>query len=551
MLFRSVTAGVGLLLIIPLLQVIGIAMGTGVSLVFTKQLLWFLKTLHLPLNLVSILLCYVLVITLVSLVSFTEEQLNARLQERYVHHLRATLHAQILQAKWPFLIRCKMSDLLHGITALVQSTMLCHHQLLILLNKALLVIVYTALAFMLSWKMTLAAIGCSVFLLSLMLPLHRLTSVSGARLLERNQSIFQAFYEQLGALKMIKSANFEAKFIEKGLSGSTTLISQTRYQSKITAASKLFYSFGSVLCFSFLLYVAIETVKLPVGSLLLLLFVFGRLLPLVSGLQQTYQLILRFLPSYCQLKALQNDCLAHREARQATDEPPKALKSAIVLKNVSFSYQPGTLPPVIKQVSLQIKKNTTTAIIGPSGAGKTTLTDLIVGLLEPTSGHIYIDEEVLTSANHHAWRKSLAYVTQDVFLFNASIRENLQLLCENATDACLWDALRKASAAEFVAGFTEGLDTLIGDRGVRLSGGEAQRIALARALLMKPQLLILDESTSSLDNHNIHIIQQALRRLHGEMTILIVSHQTAMHDFADQVIQMDTSIIEKGVCCVD
>ena len=165
----------------------------------------------------------------------------------------------------------------------------------------------------------------------------------------------------------------------------------------------------------------------------------------------------------------------------------------------------------------------------------------MVGLLEPTAGEIYIDQQRLDKHHTLAWRKSVAYVTQDIFLFNTTIRENLQLLCKDSADKALWAALESAAAAEFVAKLEEGLDTKIGDRGIRLSGGERQRIALARALLMKPQLLILDESTSSLDKETINNIQQALTLLHGKMTILIISHQIEMCDFADQKIRLPSN----------
>jgi ABC-type bacteriocin/lantibiotic exporter with double-glycine peptidase domain len=161
---------------------------------------------------------------------------------------------------------------------------------------------------------------------------------------------------------------------------------------------------------------------------------------------------------------------------------------------------------------------------------------LIVGLLTPTGGTIEIDQTELNAQNKLAWRKSIAYVTQENFLLNTSIRHNLQIFGKIKPDKVLWDALRSAAAEDFVTCLKDGLDTVIGDGKLSLSGGERQRIVLARALLTNPQLLVLDECTSSLDKQNIIIIQQALTKLRGKMTIIIVSHQLEMQQLADKKI---------------
>jgi ABC-type multidrug transport system fused ATPase/permease subunit len=188
-----------------------------------------------------------------------------------------------------------------------------------------------------------------------------------------------------------------------------------------------------------------------------------------------------------------------------------------------------------------------TAIVGRSGAGKSTLIDLLMGLITPESGDVQIDNIKLTGENLPNLRKSISYVSQDPFLFNATIRENLLIIEHNASDGEIWEALEFSAAADFVRELPNGLDTLIGDRGIKLSGGERQRLVLARAILRKPKILILDEATSALDTENESKIQEALERLKGSMTIVVIAHRLSTIRNADQVIVLDQGeIIQHG-----
>src|SRR5690625_1410551 len=180
-----------------------------------------------------------------------------------------------------------------------------------------------------------------------------------------------------------------------------------------------------------------------------------------------------------------------------------------------------------------------TAIVGKSGAGKSTLIDLLMGLNQPEKGAVLIDGKKLTSDKLQSLRQSISYVAQEPFLFNTSVRENLVLVEENASEEQIWEALEFSSAAEFVSKLPEGLDTVIGDRGIKLSGGERQRLVLARAILRKPSILVLDEATSALDTENESKIQQELARLNRKMTIIVIAHRLSTIRNADQVVVLD------------
>jgi ATP-binding cassette, subfamily C, bacterial len=214
--------------------------------------------------------------------------------------------------------------------------------------------------------------------------------------------------------------------------------------------------------------------------------------------------------------------------------PP--LQDAIVLRAVTLRH-PGRGAPALARIDLTIPARTTLAICGPSGAGKSTLADLLAGLVSPDSGTIAIDGLTIDSARRGAWRQRVAYVQQDPALFHGTIAENLRWAAPEADHSAMAAALSRASA-EFVLGLPDALDTVVGDKGLRLSGGERQRVALARALLREPDLLILDEATSALDAANEAAILDAVARLRGQLTIIIVGHRPAMLAHADRVIEL-------------
>jgi ATP-binding cassette subfamily C protein len=380
------------------------------------------------------------------------------------------------------------------------------------------------------------AIVSAVLLFSMMLPLYKHTANAGKNQVQQNHAIVHALSEQLNVLKMIKTGGFEEQFIQEIKEISVSLEHRNQYFIHILAISKLAYAIGLVIIFSILLYFALTVITISLPSLMMLLIVFLRILPRVSTMQQTYQRLIHQIPSYTEVKQLLQSCMANREMGYHNHSNTLTFNESITFHNVHFSYQQNHISPIIKQLSFCIKKNTTIAIMGPSGAGKSTLADLMVGLINPTSGRIYIDRTPLDEKNKLVWRKSVAYVAQEHLLLNKSIRQNLQLFTSEKPDVDLWEALRSASAAGFVEALEHGLDTIIGEQGIRLSGGEHQRLSLARALLAKPQLLILDECTSSLDKNNINEIQKALKQLHGTMTIIIISHQMDMCDLAYQKI---------------
>jgi subfamily B ATP-binding cassette protein MsbA len=214
-------------------------------------------------------------------------------------------------------------------------------------------------------------------------------------------------------------------------------------------------------------------------------------------------------------------------------------------ENVSFGYQPDQ--PILKGISLEVQPGEMIAIVGPSGVGKTTLVNLLPRFYDATAGVIEIDSVDVRRYNLHALREQMGLVPQETFLFGGTVRENIAYGKMNASTADLEAAARAANAHDFIQAFPEGYETLVGEKGVRLSMGQRQRVAIARMLLKDPRILILDEATSSLDSESERLVQEALERLTRGRTSFVIAHRLSTIQRADRIVVLQNGqIVEQG-----
>jgi ATP-binding cassette subfamily B protein/subfamily B ATP-binding cassette protein MsbA len=235
-----------------------------------------------------------------------------------------------------------------------------------------------------------------------------------------------------------------------------------------------------------------------------------------------------------------------KQFRRRGGIPFQSIQQSITLRDVTLQYAPE-LQPAIRSIDLVIHQGSTVALVGSSGAGKSSIADLLVGLFDPSEGQILIDGTPLTDFDLISWQQHLGVVSQDTFLFNASIADNISQGSPNATKAQILDAASKAQAAGFISDLPDGFETLIGERGYRLSGGQRQRLSLARAILRDPELLILDEATSALDTQSERLVQQAIDQFERRHTVLVIAHRLSTIVKADLICVLDKGrIVEQG-----
>jgi len=235
-----------------------------------------------------------------------------------------------------------------------------------------------------------------------------------------------------------------------------------------------------------------------------------------------------------------------KEFRRLGGTPFTALQREICFEAVDLQYLPE-LSPALSEISFTLPKGQMLALVGPSGAGKSSIADLFTGLYAPSAGQIWIDGAPLNRLELDTWQQRLGVVSQDTFLFNATIAENICFGTPGVTHAHIEAACQAAQAAGFIESLPQGYDTLVGERGYRLSGGQRQRLSLARAILRDPELLILDEATSALDSQSERLVQEAIERFERNHTVLVIAHRLSTIVQADQILVLDQGrVVESG-----
>ena len=294
---------------------------------------------------------------------------------------------------------------------------------------------------------------------------------------------------------------------------------------------------------------AVVTGSLQLGDLVAILMLTAFLYDPISRLHQLNQLVQAGRAAGERVfEILDEDTepgVANRSVDAGATIKDRSIIGDIRYENVSFSYAEGL--PALRQISFHAPPGTTTALVGATGAGKSTLVNVLVRFYEFDSGQIYVDEKAIRDYDLRTLREAIGVVTQESFLFNGSIRENLLMGKPTATDAELWRAVDAANARQFIERLPQGLESIVGERGVKLSVGEKQRLSIARALLKDPPILILDEATASVDTATERLIQEALEHLMANRTSIVIAHRLSTIVHADQILVVEHGrVIERG-----
>lgn len=541
----SFTEGVSLVLLMPLLGFVGIEEPTSMPRV-TGWLESAFALVGAEPSLANGLIVFVAVAAFRSLLVRFQSAVSVGLREDIVTGLRVRMYRAIAHAEWKFIVTRRQSEFVRVLGSEIARFGTAASQLIDLSIGIAVSVVYLALAFHFSPAMAFIVLTCAALLAAVVRTSLRKAGKVGARLASAKSDLHVAITEHVGSLKTAKSYGVtdiqDDTFLRlaNGVRNASLELAagQTALQQKL--------ELGSTILLAIIVFASYGLIAVSAAQLLVLLFIFARLMPRLVAIYRQVQNLAGVLPMLQGVSQLERECLEAAEP-VLSGQTDVAFNRCIRFEGVSFTYLRRTDIPALKQVDLKIEAGLTTAIVGPSGAGKSTLADLLIGLISPTQGRILVDDNVLGTNRLESWRRHISYVPQETFLFHDTVRANLMWARPDAREEELEQALKMSAAYDFVMDLPQGLDTVVGERGVLISGGERQRLSLARAILRKPSMLVLDEATSSLDSENEMRIQKAIESLHQQMTIVIITHRLSTIRHADVIHVLENGrVVESG-----
>ena len=533
--------GIGLLLLVPLLSVV---LGGGSGSQWVDRLTsWLLTVTTAETQLAKlgvVLAIFAATVVARGLVIRARDVLLANLQVGFIEAQRLKIIQLLAGSRWEATTRLRHGRIMHVLGGDIESCGDAAALLLQALIGAALLTGQVLLMFLLS-----PGLAAVIMLLLLggaaaMKPLLNRAQRLGHSLTDANLELVTGTSQFLGALKLALSQGLQLGFL-RSFQSTLSAAAQRRvaFVRQRTETQLLITTAGAIIA-SLVILVGIGVFAAAPATLLAFLFVLSRMVAPLSLIQIGMQQVFHSLPAYGKIKELQSELGAAQSPEPGVAAGSEAPDGPIVFQGVSFWHDAdaGGEGQGLYDFDLSIEPGSLVGVVGPSGAGKTTFCDLLVGLYPPRRGTIAVGGTPLEGRGAAAWRNALSYVSQDPFLFHDSIRGNLLWARPNASEEQLWEALEVAGADGFVRLLPAGLETIVGERGGLVSGGERQRLALARALLRRPQLLVLDEATNAIDVAGERLLLERLAALADRPTIVMVAHRDASLQFCQRVIEL-------------
>jgi ATP-binding cassette subfamily C protein len=455
--------------------------------------------------------------------------------------LRSSLVENLLNVKWLYFTRQPLGRFAHAMSADASRAAQAYLLAMMLIASMLQALVAVTVAVLISWRLALLGVGVGSLIVLILGPLVRVSKTAGRRQQQSTQGLVKLLSDTLVGIKPLKAMARQDHFLRLFKKTTRALRKSLRRQA---ISEQLMGALREPIFAVFALggfYIVQTRFTIPISQLIVMAILLERTVSTMASMQRQLQRAVVQEAAYRSVQTIIAETRAERETFSGTRAP--SLTRGCALEDVVFGYGNKT---VLDGVSIVIPARRLTVLMGPSGVGKTTIIDLLLGMFEPRSGRVLIDGVPLSEIDLRAWRSMVGYVPQELTLFHDTIFANLTLGDPAISQDQAIEALKTAGAWEFVAALPDGLMTTVGERGLQLSGGQRQRIALARALVIKPQLLICDEVTSALDPTTEAEICENVRALDGSLTIIAITHRPAWVDVADRLYELQGGVVTEA-----
>lgn len=534
--------GINIGLVLPLLETLE-SPDAGGGHFITEAVANLFAWLGVPFKLATMLVVLVLLITGMSILKYFRMLWEAKTATRFTVWTRDRTVRNFMHTDLSYFHQEKLGMLTQTYVAQTQGAGASLTQIINIFSNLAVVVTYLVAAFLISPSLTAVALGMLVIVTAAVQYNISKAKRIGAFMVKKSIEVNTGVVEGLSGIHVVKSFMLE-RLLRTDMEKKSEEFGDAFYreqknisQTMVIQEMSVFAMLGGIAA------VGVLVLSLDFALIIALLFVLFRLAPKVNGLNIGRQSLAVSLASLHHVRTTMDETSV--PSITSGETPFSELHQGIELKDVNFSYNNGV--PVLRETHFTIEKGKVTAIAGTSGAGKTTLVDLLLRHYDPSQGEILVDGVDLKELDLASWRGAIGVVSQDVFLFHDTVAYNISLGRPGVTEEDIKRAAKQAYAHNFVEQLPQGYDTPIGDRGWNLSGGERQRVSLARAILMKPEILILDEATSSLDLESERLIQDSLEEIKATCTLVVVAHRLSTVRDADRIIVMqDGKVVEQG-----